>query len=415
MSKIVIKESSLNKWDWGVIICSIIPFISTIAIPLIILHYDPDNNHLRALLGSACGIIILILIRWYIHSKKTKKQLDIIINDAKQKNIEEEKIKNDNYKRMSDHFPRFAKISTEIKQSIKDKSMSNDQGHKKTDNDIDKIIESPLRYVNQTLNGNEAPKFNADDSYMNAIFDKDVKYIVAITAEDPNLWLDPTLCFYMTNCYAVSVMRQANKENNQNKKMVVRDFSEEQSLNVFNKKRKDVLDDLSSTGTNFFDNGFEFVRFFLYNKEQKECCENTVFPSLKAAQDLFNTQSYFIQKDAESFNSYIQQNYSYNSLVQSIWTLFKKHNFAKEYNSRIESRIASNSPEFLVLFKKSKIIIYTYINGEAFFEEEKYNDSNVTKLIQHLATYIKNNNYHDDWECPEEKMINNKASFLDWE
>lgn len=283
----------------------------------------------------------------------------------------------------------------------------------------DKVLSSPLEYISETLKGNQAPKFKADDSYMNDMFRDEIKYIVAITAEDPNLWLNPTLCFYMTNCYAVSIMKHANK--NVGKKMVIRDFQNPNEKKVFNQRKKEILNKLKDN--DFHKNGFEFVRFFLYTNKQKESCENTVFPSLKASQDLFNTYSFFIQKDKGHLDNAKDIN-NYKSCVKSIWTLFNNEDVInkKQYKYRIETRIEDVSPEFLFLFKEDNIVIYTYINGEAYLRTESYSSSKAIKLINYLANYLLEKNKAsstdeviDDWSLEGgQDRVNNIASYLDW-
>ena len=119
-----------------------------------------------------------------------------------------------NYKMKTEHFPRTYRI---IKKDIP-LSLSNHSLFDITSSEnkkIDKIIKSPLEYANQILSGNLAPKFNPNEDYLYKMFTEDITNIVAITAENPNLWLDPTLCFYMSNCSAASLLHHARNHASQ--------------------------------------------------------------------------------------------------------------------------------------------------------------------------------------------------------
>ena len=110
------------------------------------------------------------------------------------------------YKINKKHYPKsFNVVKNYILPAFIDRSKSN--SYISENNNLDKIIKSPIDYTKETLSGNEAPIFRPNESYLEEIFDDDITHIVAITSENPNMWLDPTLSFYLVNCCAVSLIR----------------------------------------------------------------------------------------------------------------------------------------------------------------------------------------------------------------
>lgn len=320
---------------------------------------------------------------------------------------------------------------------------------------IDRYIQSPIEYVNETLNGNKVPGFNPDDPSQDAMFNTNIKYIVAITAENPNLWLDPTVCFYMANCYAVSLMNQtnkaideANKVNKNIKKMVVknRDMLEDKMETI----EKDIIDKLSDSKPIA---GFEFVRFFMFTDAQNKSCENAVFPSLKAAQDLFRTHSFYINKDCIKTEKTQSENWKeFSAVVTRLWSLFEDTAFIDdgiEAQNVIVTRKKEIIPEFLFLYYNNKVEMRSYLDGNPvkveikkntkysqyfkkcfkksqvvkrrkYIKKYNYGDkfviSDIDKLVSLLASYVKDNEYQDDSTfINNNHMVNNNNAFIDWE
>lgn len=278
--------------------------------------------------------------------------------------------------------------------------------------EMDRYIQSPIEYATETVKGNRVPEFYPDDSYQDILFNPEIKYIVAITAENPNLWMDPTLCFYMANCYAVSLMRHANKKTGTGKKnIVVKNF--EKLKSDYLKDRSTVLKKLSrQQGLD----EFQFVRFFLYDKEQRDSCISSVFPSLKASQDLFRTLSFFILKES------IQKNKDWDEfkdIVASIWDLFPGEKV-------IDIRKEKTIPEFLVLyFQDNHVEIHSYFGGkhkyidnkagsENYVGDDKLNDfDKIMRLIAIMAIHVSEKG--DDLRDLDEKKKNHLNTFIDWE
>ena len=281
-------------------------------------------------------------------------------------------------------------------------------------NKMDRFIQSPIEYVNETVKGNQVPEFAADYTYQDVLFKPDIDYIVAITAENPNLWMDPTLCFYMANCYAVSLMRHANKNAITGKtKVVVRNY--EDLKRKYLEERKKVLQSLSKKRKL---NDFQFVRFFLYDENQRDCCKSAVLPSLKASQDLFRTLSFYILKENIQTEHYWN---SFKEKVNSIWDLFGDENKSDVLKRRKEKTI----PEFLVLFfSDGHIEIHTYLDGyhikkDTNLSSDSYvgnknlkNFKAIKDLISYMAKYEIDNG--DDLKDLDEKKKNYRNTFIDW-
>lgn len=336
-------------------------------------------------------------------------------------------------RKVKDHFRcSFAIVKKEMLPSL-DKMVSTNT--KEINNKIDKFIQSPLEYVNETVKGNSVPDFKPDDPSQEIIFKAGIRYIVAITAENPNLWMDPTVCFYMANCYAVSLINQTNevidKAHNTNKRikrMIVKD--REEIANTMETKREEIIKKLSSKAAI---NTFEFIRFFMFTNEQKESCENVVFPSLKAAQDLFRTHSFYINKDNMKYN--MGGNWGdFSEVVRRLWSLFDETPVNNGRKAVLDIRKKEVIPEFLLLYFDEKIEIQSYLNGIPVKKEIKKNTKykawikkdcdygdiiimeDISKLVSSIAYYVKDKEYQDDTAfMNNEILVNNYNAFIDWE
>ena len=275
-------------------------------------------------------------------------------------------------------------------------------------------IQSPLEYINEIIQGNQVPTFKPDDGYQDVIYDDNIKFIVAITAENPNLFLDPTIGFYMANCYAVSLIRHVNnffKKNQSNSNLIpeLKVSNTEECYNFYNndlKKRRENILRLLKKGRVLKD--FEFIRIFMYDKKQGVSYHNAVFPSLKASQDLFGNISFFIEKEKMKESLSKECNESSQERTQSEnkknkWERFQEINkrLYELYNECCEKskkarevqkdRIENTVPEFLFVFGKNNIGIHTYLGGMYYPKEVKLRDVNgklIKELIKLMAEYV---------------------------
>ena len=326
-------------------------------------------------------------------------------------------------------------IDNKIKPSINKLTLYN----KATDNQkIDSYIQSPLEYVNEILQGNQVPTFVPDDYYQDAMYKSNIKYIVAITAENPNLFLDPTIGFYMSNCYAVSLIRHVNDyfmntpcEPNSIPKLEVvqlNDFEE-----AIDKRRQEIIDFLKENDEVKL-NDFEFIRFFIYDKNQKDSCANAVFPSLKASQDLFRTFSFFIQKEdlveklsnepweaLEVYEKLGEEKNKWerlkviNTKIYHLYDNICKGNKIKEnvQNERIKNTI----PEYLFIFYDNKIEIHSYFGGGyRKIPPVGLNDTHgkiIKELIKMLAEYVDKDESKGQLNI-DGTQINKNNTFINW-
>lgn len=328
--------------------------------------------------------------------------------------------------RTKKHFPLSYKIVTQqIIEIYSKKAILKD--YQSTNNSIDKIIKSPLEYAAETLKGNLAPQFRPNDRYLEEIYDDKVKLVIAVTAENPNLWLDPTLCFYLINCCAVSLLKS---KPNGALNLITRDF-----INSLNYQRKiteqlDTLNKLTRLAWDWRNDfkDFDFFRFFIYDREQKECLEKTVFPSLKASHDLFNIKSYFNQKEQieESLrnNNKLPDFYAH---IEFLWNEMDTKNKSSvsdyiAFKKIINKRKDDHSPEFLFLFKSHdanirSVTVHTFVDGKPYHVEYEENATNnngyqiIQSLVSHIAQSV---------QCIEEQYIptgshlNTSKSCLEW-
>ena len=321
----------------------------------------------------------------------------------------------------------------------------------KNNKQIDSFIQSPLEYVSETLTGNQAPFFKPDEHYQEVLFGgrDEIKYIVAITSENPNLFLDPTIGFYMSNCYAASLVRHVNDylktfdyQSNEKPQLCVQDLDTLED--EVNSKRKLVIQRLiDKQGTD----GYEFIRFFIYDKNQEQSCNNAIFPSLKASQDLFRTLSYYLPKD--SLKGYLQnttieggqeskdvegkQANGENQIVlkgkkyknkweqfcninEALWHLYDKgckdKRDAKEVQKR---RIDGTIPEFLFVFYNRGIEIHTYLAGHYWkLSRMKNKDAEIIKdLVSLLAEFVSKDKSYCQLVL-ERNQINKRKTFINW-
>ena len=349
-----------------------------------------------------------------------------------------------------DHFRKsYCLVRSRILKSMIDKVelLKNRDNNRR----IDSFIQSPLEYVEETLQGNQAPFFEPDERYQEVLFGgrDEIKYIIAITSENPNLFLDPTIGFYMSNCYAASLVRHVNDylktfdyQSNEKPQLCVQDLDTLED--EVNSKRKQVIQRLiDKQGTD----GYEFIRFFIYDKNQEQSCNNAIFPSLKASQDLFRTLSYYLPKD--SLKGYLQnttieggqeskdvegkQANGENQIVlkgkkyknkweqfcninEALWHLYDKgckdKRDAKEVQKR---RIDGTIPEFLFVFYNRGIEIHTYLAGHYWkLSRMKNKDAEIIKdLVSLLAEFVSK----DKTYCQlvlEGNQINKRKTFINW-
>lgn len=164
---------------------------------------------------------------------------------------------------------------------------------------------------------------------------------------------------------------------------------------------------------------FEFIRIFMYDEHQSKCCDNAVFPSLKASQDLFRTISFYIQKEKlkDSLNNLSSWEILYG-INEYLWRLFditcKRNPRAKEVQER---RIKDVIPEFLFVFYKDKIGIHTYLGGTyckkmVYYKSDDGDKDNICNLIKILARYINDDVDKGQLLLGEEK--NDHNTFIDW-
>ena len=255
--------------------------------------------------------------------------------------------------------------------------------------------------------------------------------------------------FYMSNCYAASLVRHVNdylKTFDYQSDSVPQLFVQDKSILEadINKDRLDVIEKLvEKSGTN----GFEFIRFFIYDKNQKLSCDNAIFPSLKASQDLFRTFSYYIQKELlkESLENHViddnlesqtvkknTQDYpkrivlggdkyknkwqKYEAINKALWRLYD-HNCvkledAKEVQKR---RIKDTIPEFLFVFYEDGVEVHSYLAGH-YWRKPKMVEGDadlIRELISFLATYVKEDDKNGQLEM-EDSQINKKKTFITW-
>lgn len=317
------------------------------------------------------------------------------------------------------HYPRsFNVVKNDILPAFIDRSKS--KLCIRENNNRDKIIKSPIDYTKETLSGNVAPIFRPNEKYLEEIFDDDITHIVAITSENPNMWLDPTLSFYLVNCCAVSLIRKFN--NNGASKLKICDFDDDDGYKDFVAlEANQLLENLKQRKNT---TSFEFIRFLIFTEEQKKCLKNTIFPSIKASQDLFRINSFFLQKD-QIENSLAAEYATYLRFITEIWERIKNYHTIEDDESLnvIKKREDEHIAEFLILFKnENKVIIHTYINGKAYqtpLDENGGGVINDYEAVQHLIAYLAECRLKKgqcDWTPKNvNNVLNSTKSYIDWE
>lgn len=288
--------------------------------------------------------------------------------------------------------------------------------------DIDRIIKSPLEYVAETLEGNLAPHFSPDCHGFNEIYDGKVKLIIAVTAENPNLWLDPTICFYLINCCAVSLLKKKGSYTN----IEIRDFNNSLIYRNYIQEQLNTLDDLTTKDWENALKEFEFFRFFLYDGQQRACLSNTVFPSLKASHDLFQMKSYFNQREEiERILKLKNKLGDYYAHIDFLWDEISNQNLSDDFTRIINKRKEKHLPEFLFLFKtienseNHSVTVHTFIDGIPYFveyeESDRGNDGyqQIQSLISYIAQSIQDIGIVGQY-VPAGRYLNTEKSYLKW-
>jgi hypothetical protein len=327
------------------------------------------------------------------------------------------------------HYPySFNIITGEFPKIFQKKTVLSD--YKEQNNEIDKIIKSPLEYATETLKGNQAPKFSPNDCYLEEIYASDTKLIVAVTAENPNLWLDPTLCFYLINCCAVSLIK--NESNVAGKRMKMEDFVDATNVayKTFTNSHDTSLDKLIKhewDWNNDFQN-FDFFRFFLYDGEKRVCLEKNVFPSLKATHDLFGIKSFFTEiNEIESELRNGTENHlgDYHAHIDFIWDEISKQDTSPSFRRVINERKSNHWPEFLILFKTKEnetnptccVTVHTFVNGKPYsieFVKDSTNHLRGYTIVQSLISYLAKSVKNTPKYAPQDEFLNTKNSYIKW-
>jgi hypothetical protein len=294
-----------------------------------------------------------------------------------------------------------------------------------TNKDIDRVIKSPLEYVAETLGGNLAPYFKPDHHAFNEIYYDEIKLIVAVTAENPNLWLDPTICFHLINCCAVSLLK---KKGNGTRDLEIRSFRDSLIYRDYIQEQLNTLDCLTTQTWNWGNDlaNFDFFRFFLYDEQQRACLVNTVFPSLKASHDLFQMKSYFNPTSAirQRLNTMNKLN-DFDAHINFLWDEISMQNLSDDFQKIINKRKNEHMPEFLFLFKSTEnsdihsVTVHTFVDGIPYSVEYRESDigNNGYQKVQELITYIAQS-VHDigiiGQYIPAGRYLNTEKSYLRW-
>jgi hypothetical protein len=330
-------------------------------------------------------------------------------------------------KHTKEHFTHSHKIVTKrIIEIYSKKSILND--YRDINRSIDRIIKSPLEYAAETLNGNLAPCFNPDHHGFNEMYNDDVKLIIAVTAENPNLWLDPTICFYLINCCAVSLLKNTNNTTGIPRKLTMQNYGNSLTYQDEIQNHLDILSRLTQQQWNWTTDlqNFDFFRFFLYNGEQRESLENTVFPSLKASHDLFKMKTYFNQRtDIENQLSASNRLDDFYGHINFLWDEIARQNLSDAFRKIIDKRKKEHIPEFLFLFKTIEepnihsVTVHTFVDGVPYFVEYRESATNnngyqiVQSLVSYIAQGIQNAGIAQQY-IPAGRYLNANKSYIDW-
>ena len=294
--------------------------------------------------------------------------------------------------------------------------------YKELNNGIDVMIMSPLEYVKGTLQGNKVPKFNPNQYHFEEMFSKETTHIIAITAENPNFWLDPTVNFFMSNCNAATLLRHTQDHFGED--LITINFEDDSNYeNFYSLKTDKIIKKLKDKRKKISDS-FEFIRFIMYTSKQEENLNSGVFPSLKSIQDLFRIKSFFLNKDLIEKKPNEDGRLDY---VNSIWDkifleMSKRSDKNDEFKEQIKNRKTNNIPEFVLFFKKNgKILISTYVSGEFcdVWIEKKDKDliENIRKMLSLYAKYYeKQKKQNVNWKpTGTNGTLNEKYSYLGWQ
>ena len=320
------------------------------------------------------------------------------------------------------HYPlSYPIIKDKIPEKFSEKTVL--PAYKEMNNKTDVIIASPLEYVKETLQGNSIPQFNPNEYHFYEMFDDDTTHVIAITAENPNSWLDPTVHFYMSNCNAITLLRSQPKSGG---KLTTKHFDTDNNYRKFYKKKTEKLIE-SIINKNDISKSFEFIRFIMYTSKQEEYLSSSVFPSLKSIQDLFGIKSFFLECFKNKTKIEIEANPdidTYEDYIRKIWNkiLNEKKNRTPSFEEQIKNRSDNVIPEFVLFFKKSKdIFVSTYVNGEICSTWIRKDTD--TELIQGIETilsclahcYKEQDTQNKNWKPIADKNLNLRNSYLCWE
>ena len=133
-----------------------------------------------------------------------------------------------------------------------------------------------------------ALEFRPNDFHFDEMFSCDIAYIIAVTAEDASLWLDPTNWFYLSNCGAASLFHHAKEH--KNKMLTIAHFNDD---DTYESLYSDIVKEriIGKIKNEEQIESFEFIRFIIHSEKDKN---TTIIPSLKASQDFFRIKSFFI-------------------------------------------------------------------------------------------------------------------------
>ncbi|GHT08472.1 hypothetical protein FACS189426_04180 [Bacteroidia bacterium] len=307
--------------------------------------------------------------------------------------------------KIDEHFENTNSISDKIRLIFAEKSCNgNDETKNKK---IDEIIKSPFKYALEILEGNSFPEFNPNYRGFNEIYENNVKLIVAVTAE-PNLWLDPTQCFYMMNCCVVTLKRKQRPSQT----MAMKSFENAKGFKSLMDIQKQSLTKLENWTTASL-NEFDFFRFFIYKQDDETSLKHLIFPSLKASHDLFGIKSFFTKN--ETIKNYLgtTEYDQYCENINLIWEDIKNLNDSPAFRNIIDIRMSDHTPEFLVLFKVGRVIIHTFVEGTPYRRQYFDDDplySTIRALISTISRVVRNSAQY----IPPQNHLNTKNSYIEW-
>jgi hypothetical protein len=229
----------------------------------------------------------------------------------------------------------------------------------------------------------------------------------------------------MSNCGAASLYHHAKKK--KNKTLNILNFKDDDTYKKFySTKNQEIIEAFKSK--NISNLSFEFVRFIIYTDKQEECLGRTVFPSLKASQDLFRIKSFFFNK--KGIKAKLNNRYNtYEGAIKTIWGKFlddyprEGKLFKKRINERINEKEDNIIPEFLLLFKDENgdcpISIHTYVNGKPYNVKIEKSDTTHIDIIKVMLSllaecYVEQDKSNSKPSCKHENL-NTQFSYICWE